>query len=140
MRRESNTNAAIACCGAALACLVPVALHQTGVLGHLPDPPGALFDSDKITGSKDAHPLGIPDGLLGLASFGTTMALLIATRTRKKRPLLRAGLKAKLAIDASMASTNSIKQVVKFRRLCSWCTGTALATAGMVYFARRGAR
>jgi uncharacterized membrane protein len=62
----------------AVATLVPVALYQTGVIGRLPDPPGAIFDSEWITSSKDAHPLGIPDALLGLGSYGATLALALA--------------------------------------------------------------
>jgi hypothetical protein len=34
------------------AALAPVIAHQMGVIAHLPDPPGALFDSDRITTSK----------------------------------------------------------------------------------------
>jgi hypothetical protein len=36
-----------------------------------------------------------------------------------------------------MAAVNVVKQVVKFRRVCSWCTGTALATGIMVIAGRR---
>jgi hypothetical protein len=50
---------------AALVTLLPAAAHQLGCLTHLPDPPGEFFASDRITESKAAHPLGIPDGLLG---------------------------------------------------------------------------
>lgn len=121
--------------GAALALttLAPVALYQTGVIGHLPDPPGRYFDSDLITSSKDAHPFGVPDALLGLGSFGATLALaLLAPRSRIARGLLG----VKLAGDGGMAGVNVVKQVVKFHRLCSWCTGTALA-AGLACTAGR---
>ncbi|GAA3768264.1 vitamin K epoxide reductase family protein [Terriglobus aquaticus] len=116
-----------ACC-ATLATLVPVALKQAGALDHLPDPPVRLFDSDGITQSKTAHPLGVPDSFLGLASFGTTLALmLLAKRNRNARTLLG----GKLAADAAFASFNLVRQVVEFRKLCSWCTGTALAALTM---------
>ena len=130
MPEETNAGGAhsalVAGAALAVATLVPVALYQTGVIGHLPDPPGKWFDSDRITSSKDAHPMGIPDALLGLGSFSATLALaLLAPRSGVARKLL--GLK--LAADGSMAGVNVVKQVVKFRRICSWCTGTALATA-----------
>lgn len=112
-----------ACC-VTIATLVPVALHQTGLLDHLPDPPGRIFRSDRITESKAAHPIGIPDGLLGIASFGTTLTLiLLAKRNRRARTLLG----GKLAIDAAFATFSLGRQVVEFSKLCSWCTGTALA-------------
>ena len=127
---------AIAACGVAMAALVPVLLHQVGVVEHLPDPPGKWFGSDEITESKAAHPLGVPDALLGLASYGVTLGLLVASRKHKAvRPLLA----AKLAGDASLAGFNVVRQVVQFGKVCSWCTGTAAATAVMVLRARSSA-
>ncbi|WP_419803936.1 vitamin K epoxide reductase family protein [Terriglobus sp.] len=116
-----------ACC-ATLATLVPIALKQTGVIDHLPDPPGRVFRSDRITESDSAHPLGIPDSMLGLASFGTTLALiLLAKRNRRARTLLG----GKLAADAAFAAFNLGRQMVQFGKLCSWCTGTAVAALTM---------
>ena len=110
----------------ALATLVPVALFQTGVLERLPDPPGSWFASERITKSKDAYPLGIPDALPGLASYSATLTLaLFAPRS----PLARRLLGPKLALDGAVAGFNFAKQIVKYRKLCSWCTGTSLATA-----------
>lgn len=130
--RERN-GLAIAACGVALATLVPVLLHQIGAIDHLPDPPGDIFDSDKITGSKAAHPFGVPDALLGLGSYGATLALLVASR---QQPRLRPLLAAKLAGDAGVAGFNVVRQAVQFGKICSWCTGTAIATAVMVVAAK----
>ncbi|QNI31943.1 vitamin K epoxide reductase family protein [Alloacidobacterium dinghuense] len=121
-----------ACCSA-LATLVPVALYQTGVLSRLPDPPMSVFDSERITMSKAAHPLGIPDALLGLASFGATLTLaILARRHRTARPLLA----AKIVLDASAAAFNAGRQVFSFGKLCSWCTGTAISVGVMAYAGR----
>jgi uncharacterized membrane protein len=125
--------ATIIACSAAIVTLVPVALHQLGALKHLPDPPCAAFDSDSITESQAAHPLGIPDGLLGLASYSTTMALMLAARKDDHAKHL---LALKLAADGSLAAFNVVRQVVQFRKLCSWCTGTAAATAIMLFASR----
>jgi len=123
----------IAATSTALLTLLPVAAHQLGLLQHLPDPPAAVFASDAITESKMAHPIGIPDSLLGLGSYGTTLCLAILSRSHPKaRPLLA----AKLVADGGIASFNVVRQVVSFRKICSWCTGTAIATAAMVYIAR----
>jgi uncharacterized membrane protein len=124
----------IGSCAAALAMLVPVALYQTGLIASLPDPPFRVFDSEAITSSKIAHPLGVPDGLLGLASFGLTMALALCA---KQNPTVRKTLGAKLALDGSMAAFNAGRQIVRFGKLCSWCTGTALAVTVMVYAGRQ---
>ena len=123
---------AAACCGA-LALLVPVALYQTKVISHLSDPPFPLFDSDQITRSEAAHPFGVPDALLGLASFGVTLVLIRASR---HDPRVRKVLGAKLALDAGAASLNAARQVVSFGKLCSWCMGSAIATGVMTFAGR----
>lgn len=125
-----------ACCSA-LVTLVPVALHQMGLLSRLRDPPMELFASDRITMSKAAHPLGIPDGLLGLASFGATLALAIFSRRDAGARKL---LGAKLVLDASMAAFNMGRQVFSVRKLCSWCTGTAISAGVMAYAGRNAVR
>lgn len=123
----------LGCCVTTIATLIPVALFQTGVLDSLPDPPSRVFDSNWITQSRVAHPFGIPDSLLGLASFGTTLTLILIAR---KSSTAKELLGAKLALDASAAAFNATRQIVHFGRLCSWCTGTALA-AGVMAFAGR---
>jgi uncharacterized membrane protein len=119
---------------AAMATLVPVAAYQLGWIDHLPDPPAAIFASDEITESKAAHPLGIPDSLLGLGSYGTTCVLVLMAR---EYPAVGKLLAAKLVTDGSVAGIKMVRQVVSFGRLCSWCTGTALCTACMLLFGRK---
>lgn len=124
---------ALSAASVTIATLLPIALYQCHSIDHLPDPPCHYFDSDRITASKSAHPFGIPDSLLGLASYGITTALIFAARRSETgRTLLR----TKLLIDGSMAAINVTRQVVSFRKLCSWCTGTALATAVLVVAGR----
>jgi len=118
----------------ALATLAPVAAHQLGLIEHLPDPPGKVFDSDGITGSKAAHPLGVPDGLLGLGSYGVTLTLALLARDSA---VVRKALAAKLTVDGAAAGFNVVRQLVSFGKICSWCTGTALCTAVMVVAGRR---
>jgi uncharacterized membrane protein len=119
---------------AAIATLLPVAAHQLGLLNHLPDPPSRIFASDHVTESKAAHPLGIPDSLLGLGSYGVTLTLALLAADN---PKLRKLLAAKLLADGSLAGFNMVRQVVSFRKLCSWCTGTAACTAITLFAARK---
>jgi len=119
----------ISACSIAIAALVPVALFQCDVLDHLPDPPASFFASDQITSSSEAYPFGVPDGLLGLASYGTTLTLALTTPHSQ---FARKVLKWKLLLDGGMAATNATKQFIKFRRACSWCMVTAAATGVMV--------
>lgn len=124
----------IAACSTAIVALVPVALFQCGVVDHLPDPPCSLFASDRITSSKAAHPLGIPDSLLGLASYGTTLALALSA---PNSPLARTALGGKLLLDGTMATVNIVKQFAEFQRACSWCMLAGAATVVMVTAGRK---
>ena len=119
---------------AALLTLLPVAAHQLGFLDHLPDPPGAIFASDRITESSAAHPMGIPDSLLGISSYGATLGLVLLVR---KHPTAARLLRAKLLLDGSAAAFNVVRQVKMFGKICSWCTGTALCTAFMLLGGRK---
>lgn len=120
-------------CVAALGTLGVVALFQSGAMQTLPDPPGEIFASERITLSPAAHPMGIPDSYLGLASYGTTLGLLLIAN---RCPWARRALGLKLMADAGLAGFNVVRQVVSFGKVCSWCTGTALATGMMVYGGR----
>jgi uncharacterized membrane protein len=109
-----------------IAALVPIALYQMGYIRHLPDPSSPVFDSDLITGSKAAHPMGIPDALLGIGNFAITLLLLTRfTRNSALKPILL----SKLLLDGGLAATNSIRQVKLFRKICFWCALTAGAAA-----------
>jgi uncharacterized membrane protein len=129
----SYTLMACACC-VALGTLAPVALYQLKLLPHLADPPSLLFDSDYITSSKAARPFGVPDSILGLTSFATTLGLILTARHHEPAKQL---LGAKLLVDAGAAAFNLTRQVVSFRRLCSWCTATALSVGFMAYAGRK---
>lgn len=133
MMQETDRAVAITGCCLALGALVPVALFQGQAIDRLPDPPGRVFASERITLSAAAHPLGIPDSYLGLASYGTTLALLLLARRSRAAERL---LGAKLMGDAGLATFNMVRQVVSFGKLCSWCTATAVATALVVYGGR----
>jgi uncharacterized membrane protein len=119
---------------AALLTLIPVAARQLGLIDHLPDPPGSIFASDEIIGSSMAHPLGIPDSLLGIGSYGATLALVLLAH---KRPLVRKLLAAKLAADGTAACFNTVRQIAVFRKLCWWCTTTAICTAVVILAGRK---
>lgn len=121
---------AIASCAAAIAMLVPVTLYQSGLIGRLPEPPGSAFQADRLTQAPSAKPFGIPDGYLGLASYGVTLGLLLSER---RTPVMNIARHAKLGLDGVMAGVNVGRQV-KQGKYCSWCLGTAAATGAMLWF------
>jgi uncharacterized membrane protein len=118
----------------ALLTLAPVTAKQFGLLDHLPDPSARIFASDQITDSSMAHPLGIPDGVLGIASYSATLGLVLLAR---KRPIAHKLLAAKLVADGTVAAFTTVRQVAGFRKLCSWCMATAICTALMVIAGRK---
>lgn len=126
---------AIACCCTAIALLTPVALVQLKLTRRLPDLPGRLFNSKRIVLSNSAYKLGIPDGLLGIVSYSITLALLIAAQP--SRPVVRGLLRGKLLLDGGIAARKSRRQFKEFGRVCSWCVGVSIATAGVLYFSRK---
>jgi uncharacterized membrane protein len=133
MRGSSSNWALLAATGAAVVTLIPVVAHQIGAIDHLPDPPGSVFASDRITESPSAYPLGIPDSILGLTSYGVTLGLVaLASGNLKARNLLA----IKLLGDSSLAAFNMTRQVISFRKLCSRCTATAVCTAAMLIAGR----
>lgn len=128
MRTECARGIAITAGVGAMAALIPVVLRQTGVVRHLADPPGEVWDSDEIVMSKAAHPLGIPDGAFGLASYALTVGLIMSGSSL---------VRAKLVCDAGAAGFNVVRQVVTFGKLCSCCIAAAGFTVPMVWFGWR---
>lgn len=131
--QAADRHLAVGGCSLAIVCLVPVALFQAKLLPRLPDPPSAVFASERIVLSPSAHPFDVPDGYLGLLSYGTTLSLLLLAKRNETAAMF---LGAKLMGDGALASFNLVRQIVTFRKLCSWCTGTALATAAVIYGGR----
>lgn len=101
-----------------------VALYQTGILRHLPDPPLPGLDSDKVDASGEAYEsLKTPDATLGLASYGATLALIGmggADRARQQ-PLIPLLAAAKVAADGVGAAWLTAEQITKHRALCFYC-------------------
>ena len=120
-----------------------VAAYQMGLLKHLPEPPLAMLDADKVDASPEAYwPGSTPDAALGLLQAAATMALAgmgpqDRWRTSPWIPLL---LAAKAAGDAAGAALLTAEQVTRHRRICSYCTVAAAATAATLPLALPEAR
>src|SRR6266540_4564427 len=53
-----------------------IALYQTGLIKHLPEPPLRMFDADRVDGSAEAYErFSMPDAVLGLGSYAATIGL-----------------------------------------------------------------
>ncbi len=108
-----------------------IGLYQMGILRKLPKPPGRVFDAGKVHGSAEAYSiLGIPDALLGLASYAVTACLAgIGPENRcQTHPLMPIGMGLKLLADGAMAGKLTLDEWRKFRAFSLWSLLTAAAT------------
>lgn len=120
-----------------------VAAYQTGVIRRLPDPPGRLFDSDRVDASGEAYRfLGMPDSLLGIASYAATVGLTAmgAADRHQRHPAIPILAAAKILADVGTAGYLTLEQATKHRKFCAWCVTASVAAAAMVPFALPEAR
>jgi uncharacterized membrane protein len=68
----------------ALADAAVIALHQIGTIRRLPDLRGQLFQSNAVTTSKLAFPLGVPDAAIGTVFYALNLVAAAAGGTRGK--------------------------------------------------------
>lgn len=108
-----------------------VALYQTGILRHLPDPPTRRphFHSDKVNMSDEAFGYGMPDGPIALAAHAVNLALAAAGppdrhQLRPWLPLLAALLSGG---QAAVAAKYLFHQMPKVDR--AWCPYCVLDAA-----------
>jgi uncharacterized membrane protein len=112
-----------------MASMAAVSLLQTGVIGHLPDPPSEAFDSDKVNSSDTAYGLGVPDGTLSLASLGANVPLAgFGGEDRAQRfPLVPLAAAVKAGVEAAVASWYFYQMPVKEKKWCAYCIAGAMA-------------
>lgn len=118
-----------------MASLGVVAAYQLGLVKHLPEPPGRLFDADRVDASGEAYQaLETPDAALGLASYAATLVLAgrRAGRSPASHPLPSLLLGAKVAADAAGALALTAEQASRHRRYCSWCLASAALSLAAV--------
>jgi uncharacterized membrane protein len=114
-----------------VAALGAVAAYQTGVIKHLPDPPGP-FDSDAVDASGEAYVMGqAPDAAFGVLNAAMTLALVAAGgRDRvQNKPWLPLALGVKAGMDAAYALYLTAEQASKHRMtFCFFCMTSAASS------------
>ena len=118
----------------ALAGIV-VSLYQTGVISHLPDLPGKIWNADKVDASDYAYKRArTPDALMMTVSYGITAWL--AGAGGKKRvedlPLLPVALAGKVIGDAFFALKLGREEWRTNKALCWYCQSATLASLASV--------
>src|SRR5581483_1149898 len=97
-------------------------LFQTGILKRLPDLTLPHFDAEKVHSSAKAYSFfGIPDALLGIASYSITAALAAMTARNNSR-LLPYAIAGKTAFDLG----NAIRLDTYAWRKLHACSGPSL--------------
>ena len=111
-----------------------ISLYQLGVIRHLPDPPGKLFDSDKVNASTSAYRFGVPDGPLGLISYAAMLAFAGAGGTSRtgRHPVWDLALGATVASSVIGAAGYLYEMIRKQKVACAYCLVGAAVNFAMV--------
>src|SRR5918996_164315 len=136
-----NRRAVIVASLAGIASMTAVTLLQTGIIKHLPDPPGN-FDSDRVNSSDTAYRFGLPDGPISLASLALNIPIAAfggAARARKY-PWLSIFAAGKAVAEALAASWYFYQMPAKEKAWCGYCISGALANIAVAAFTLPEAR
>jgi uncharacterized membrane protein len=126
--------AALALAMGATAALGLLAAYQTGLIKHLPDPPWKRFKADAVSSTGEGYLFGIPDALLGMASYSLTGVLIFAGPPDRAVsnpwwPVLAA---AKSWFDAGNGIRLAKIQIKDLRFYCIYCLSITTMTVAMV--------
>jgi hypothetical protein len=100
-----------------------VGAYQTGLLRHLPDPPGP-FDADRVDASDYAYSrAGTPDGLMMIATYAATAWLAGAggADRPRHRPALPVLLALKVLSDVVVDYKLAGEEWRENRAFCAYC-------------------
>jgi hypothetical protein len=115
-----------------------IALCQLGIIKHLPEPPGRLFNSERIDASDEAYSrLSTPDVALAFTNYSVTLVLAaMGGRARaREAPWIPLALTAEVGFDVAQGLRLSVQQWKTFRCFCFWCllaAGSSFATLPLV--------
>lgn len=106
---------------------VPISLYQLGIIRHLPDFPGKIFDSDKINASKEAQIVGLPDGTVSLLMYAANLVLAGAAMKKKKRGNIFDYFLAVNSLGQAGGGAFYLFNMVKVqKKICPYCVTGAL--------------
>jgi len=116
-----------------MGAMTAVALFQTGIIKHLPDPPLKDFDSDKVNSSDTAYALGVPDGTLSLVSLAANIPIAAfgGENRAETQPLVPLAAAAKASVEAVVAGWYFYQMPTKEKKWCGYCIVGALANFGI---------
>ncbi|MBD1841137.1 vitamin K epoxide reductase family protein [Coleofasciculus sp. FACHB-64] len=102
-----------------------VTLYQTGIISHLPDPPGqTLFDADRVDASNYAYSrFNSPDGPIMVLTYAITAWLAAAGGLDRARrnPLLPIAMGIKILIDVVTNLELAREEWSENKAFCEYC-------------------
>jgi len=109
-----------------------VTLYQTGIINHLPDPPGQkIFDADRVDASNYAYnKFNSPDGPIMVFTYAITAWLAAAGGLDRARrnPLLPIAMGIKIAIDAVTNLELAREEWSENKAFCEYCQVATLCS------------
>lgn len=106
---------------------VPISLYQLGVIRHLPDLPGKIFDSDYVNASKEAQIAGLPDGPVSLLMYAANLVLVGGALKRKNKRNVFDYLIAGNALGQAAGGAYYLyTMAAKEKKICPYCVAGAL--------------
>ncbi|HEY9781049.1 MAG TPA: vitamin K epoxide reductase family protein [Leptolyngbyaceae cyanobacterium] len=102
-----------------------VTLYQTGIVDHLPDPPGQeLFDADRVDASNYAYSrFNSPDGPIMVLNYALTAWIAAAGGLDRARrnPLLPLAMGVKILIDGIVSAELAREEWSENKAFCEYC-------------------
>jgi uncharacterized membrane protein len=115
---------------AGLLVFVPISLYQLGVIRHIPDLRGKLFDSDYVNASKEAQIAGLPDGPVSLLMYAANVLLAAGAIKKKKRSLFDYLIAGNAIGQAAGGAYYLYNMATVQKKVCLYCV-----TGAMINFA-----
>lgn len=102
-----------------------VTLYQTGIISHLPDPPGQeLFNADRVDASDYAYSrFNSPDGPIMVFNYAITGWLAAAGGINRARnsPFLPIAMGTKILFDCVVAAELAREEWSENKAFCEYC-------------------
>ncbi|HEY9691479.1 MAG TPA: vitamin K epoxide reductase family protein [Oculatellaceae cyanobacterium] len=109
-----------------------VTLYQTGIINHLPDPPGQqIFDADRVDASNYAYSrFESPDGPIMVLTYAITAWLAAAGGLDRARtnPLLPIAMGIKILVDCVTNVELAREEWSENKAFCEYCQVATVAS------------
>lgn len=128
---RSRRRAVAALSTVAAANMALLAGRQLGLIRHLPDPPIAGFDADRVTAAPQSRLFGLPDAPFALAGLLTNLPIALAGDARRAvdQPWIPVAAAAKSISEAAIAGWYFSRMPTRIHAWCAYCIAGAAMNA-----------